>query len=127
MRTRRIAVGAILVLATIVAIAEIGAIWAKRQIVDTQNWTDTSTEIFANEKVRDGLGTYLVQQLYASAPIEDGLKQALPPQLQPLAGPASSGLRRVAEEQAPKILGTDAALQAWRRANERAHALFLRI
>src|SRR4051812_49758127 len=108
MRTRRVAVGAILVLATIVAIAEIGAIWAKRQIVDTQNWTDTSTEILANEKVRDALGTYLVQQLYSAAPIEDGLRQALPPRLQPLAGPASSELRKVAEEQAPKVLGTAA-------------------
>lgn len=127
MRTRRIAVGAILVLATVVAIAEIGAIWAKRQIVDTQNWTDTSTEILANQKVRDALGTYLVQQLYSAAPVEDGLRQALPPRLQPLAGPASSELRKVAEEQAPKVLGTAAALSAWRRANERGHELFLRV
>src|SRR5205085_8365030 len=93
------------------------AIWAKRQVADTDNWVDTSTEVFANQKVREGLGTYLVQQLYASAPIENGLREALPPRLQPLAGPASSGLRRVAEDQAPKLLGTAAALNAWQKAN----------
>jgi hypothetical protein len=127
MRARRVAVGAILVLATLVGTLLVFAIWAKRQVANTDNWVDTSTEVFANQKVREGLGTYLVQQLYASAPIEQGLRDALPPRLQPLAGPASSGLRRVAEDQAPKVLGTAAALNAWEKANREGHKLLLKV
>jgi hypothetical protein len=127
MRARRWGVGAILVLATIVATVTIFAIWAQRQVADTDNWTDTTTQLLENEKVRNALGTYLVQELFAAAPIEDGLRNALPPNLQPLAGPAAAGLRQVAQRNAPRVLGTTAALNAWSTANERGHALLLKI
>jgi hypothetical protein len=127
MRARRWGVGAILVLATIVATVLIFAIWAQRQVADTDNWTDTTTQLLENEKVRDALGTYLVQELFAAAPIEDSLRNALPPNLQPLAGPAAAGLRQVAQRNAPRVLGTTAALNAWRTANERGHTLLLKI
>jgi hypothetical protein len=127
MRARRIGVGAILVLATIVATITIFAIWAQRQVADTDNWTDTTTQLLENENVRNALGTYLVQELFAAAPIEDSLRNALPPNLQPLAGPAAAGLRQVAQRNAPRVLGTTAALNAWRTANERGHTLLLKI
>jgi hypothetical protein len=83
MRARRVGGGAILVLATVVATVLIFAIWANRQVADTDNWTDTTTELLENENVRDALGTYLVQELFAAAPIEDSLRNALPPNCSP--------------------------------------------
>jgi hypothetical protein len=127
MRARRWGVGAILVLATIVATAGILAIWAQRQVVNTDNWTETSSELLENEKVRDALSTYLVQELYAAAPVEQGIRDALPPRLAPLAGPAAAGLREVAQRNAPRVLGSTAALTAWRKANREGHALLLRL
>ena len=127
MRARRLGVGAILVLATVVAIITIFAVWANRQIADTDNWTDTTTQLLENEKVRDALGTYLVQELFVAAPIEDSVRNALPPRLAPLAGPATAGLREVAQRNAPRVLGSTAALNAWSTANERGHALLLKI
>jgi hypothetical protein len=112
MRARRVGVGAILVLATIVATITIFAIWAQRQVADTDNWTDTTTQLLENENVRNALGTYLVQELFAAAPIEDSLRNALPPNLQ---------------RNAPRVLGTTAALNAWRTANEQGHTLLLKI
>ena len=93
-------------LATIVATVTIFAVWANRQIANTDNWTDTTTQLLENENVRDALGTYLVQELFTAAPIEDSLRNALPPQLQPLAGPAAAGLRQVAERNAPRVLSS---------------------
>ena len=58
------------------------------------------------------------RELFAAAPIEEGLRNALPPNLAPLAGPATAGLRKPADDNAPKVLGSAAALEAWRRANE---------
>lgn len=114
-------------LATIVATVTIFAVWAQRQVADTDNWTDTTTQLLENEKVRDALGTYLVQELFAAAPIEDSLRNALPAQLQPLAGPAAAGLRQVAQRNAPRVLGSAAALNAWSTANRRGHVLLLKI
>ena len=45
MRARRWGVGAILVLATIVATVTILAVWAQRQVANTDNWTDTTTQL----------------------------------------------------------------------------------
>jgi hypothetical protein len=127
MRARRWGVGAILVLATVVATALILSIWAKRQVVSTDNWTDTSVQLLENEKVRNALGTYLVQEVFAAAPIEDSVRNALPPRLQPLAGPAVAGLREAAQNNAPRLLGSTAALNAWRKANREGHTLLLRV
>ena len=114
-------------LATIVATVTILAVWAQRQVANTDNWTDTTTQLLENEKVRDALGTYLVQELFAATPIEDSVRTALPPRLAPLAGPATAGLREVAQRNAPRVLGSAAALKAWRTANRRGHVLLLKI
>src|SRR5215216_1002080 len=127
MRARRLGVGAILVVATMVATVTIFAVWAQRQVADTDNWTDTATQLLENEKVRDALGTYLVQELFVAAPVEDGIRNALPPRLAPLAGPAAAGLKEVADRNAPRVLGSAAALKAWRTANERGHTLLLKV
>ena len=44
-----------------------------------------------------------------------------------LAKPAAAGLKQVAQRNAGRVLGTDAALQAWEQANERAHSTLIRI
>jgi putative oligomerization/nucleic acid binding protein len=127
MRTRRIAVGAILAVATVVFTLAIVATWANRQVVDTDNWTETSEEVLANDQVRESLGNFLVQQLFAAAPIEDSVRQALPPRLQPLAGPAVAGLREAAQRNTPRLLGTAAALNAWKSANRAAHKTLIKV
>src|SRR4051794_21998236 len=127
MRTRRIAVGAILAVATVVFTLGIVATWANRQVVDTDNWTDTSEQVLANDQVRQSLSNFLVQELFAAAPIEDSVRQALPPRLQPLAGPAVAGLREAAQRNTPRLLGTAAALNAWKHANRAAHKTLIKV
>jgi hypothetical protein len=43
--------------------------------------------------------------------------EVLPPELTRLAGPAAAGLMEIARRNAPRLLGTDAALTAWEEAN----------
>jgi hypothetical protein len=50
----------------------------------------------------------------------------LPPVLQPLAGPAAAGLKEIARRNAPRLLGSAAALTAWQEANRAAHETLLR-
>jgi hypothetical protein len=102
-------------------------LWAERQALDTDEWVDTSAELLEDEEIRTALGVALVDSLYDSAAVREGLEQRLPPELDRLAAPASAALKEVARRNAPRVLGTEPALNAWRRANEAAHATLLAI
>src|SRR5688572_3307271 len=84
---------ALVVLASILAFAAILAVWANRQLLNTDNWTDTSTELLENRVIRDQVALYLVDQLYANVDVSAELEAGLPERLQPLAGPAAGALR----------------------------------
>lgn len=127
MRARRIAVGVLLVLGTLFWTGFGLGLWANRQALDTDEWVDTSAELLEDEEIRTALGVALVDSLYDSASVREGLEQRLPPELDRLAAPASAALKEVARRNAPRVLGTEAALNAWRRANEAAHATLLAI
>ena len=127
MRARRIAVGVLLVLGTLFWTGFGLGLWAERQALDTDEWVDTSAELLEDEEIRTALGVALVDSLYDSASVREGLEQRLPPDLDRLAAPASAALKEVARRNAPRVLGTEAALNAWRRANEAAHATLLAI
>ena len=91
-------------LASIIAFAAILAVWANRQVLNTDNWTNTSTELLENRQIRDQLAGYLVDQLYANVDVAGELREALPERLQPLAGPAAGGLRQLADRAAAGVL-----------------------
>jgi hypothetical protein len=124
---KRTAVVVLLVLATLVWTVGGLALWANRQVLDTKNWVQTSDRLLRDEAIRTALSTALLDRLFQNKPVETRLREQLPPQLQPLVGPVASGLRQVATQRAPQILGSAAALTAWEKANEGAHRAFLKV
>jgi hypothetical protein len=126
-RGRRIGVALLLVLGTLFWAGLGLGIWAKRQALDTNNWVTTSSRLLENERIRTALGLYLVDSLYGSAAVEDRLREVLPPRLDRLAAPAAAGLKEVARRNAPRLLGSAAALDAWRSANRAAHDTLLKV
>jgi hypothetical protein len=117
----------LLVLATLLWTVGIVAVWSQRQLLDTENWVQTSDRLLENEEIRDALSTAILQRIYASAPVENRLRETLPENLKPLAGPIAAGLREVANRNAPKVLGSAAAMTAWETANRSAHRALLRV
>jgi hypothetical protein len=124
---KRTGVVILLVLATLLWTVGIVSVWAQRQMLDTQNWVQTSDRLLENEQIREALSTAILQRVYASAPVETRLRESLPPNLQPLAGPLAAALREVANRNAPKVLGTAAAQTAWEKANRAAHTQLVRV
>jgi hypothetical protein len=124
---RRTVIVVLLTLATLVWTAGGLALWANRQMLDTQNWVNTSDALLRDESIRTALSNALLDRLYQSAPVETRVRQSLPPQLQPLAAPAAAAVRQAATPRVPEILGTDAALAAWEKANVGAHKALLKI
>jgi hypothetical protein len=124
---RRIGVTTLLILGTLFWTAFGLGLWAKRQALDTNNWVETSDQLLENEPIRTALGVYVVDKLYDSAAVQAQLEEALPPRLQGLAGPAAAGLKEIAQRNAPRVLGSAAALKAWEAANRTAHSELLNI
>jgi Short C-terminal domain len=116
----RIWVRVILVLATVLAVFAIFAVWANRQLLNPTNWAKTSTALLQKETIRTALSGYLIDQLYANVDVPGQLKSGLPTQLKPLAGPISGGLHNLAEQGAEKALAIPRVQNIWRKANHAA-------
>src|SRR5207248_1906719 len=69
---------------TVLAVLAILAVWANRQLLNPDNWANTSAKLLEHAAVRDATSNYLVNQLYANVDVAGELKSRLPPQLQQL-------------------------------------------
>jgi hypothetical protein len=124
--SRRRALPLVLIaIATLLAFLAIFAVWANRQLLDTDNWTETSSELLENEAIREQISVFLVDELYANVDVQARIAEALPARAQPLAGPAASGLRGLVENGVTALLGRPRPQELWEQANRRAHTRFL--
>jgi hypothetical protein len=112
-------------LAVLVTIASVLTIWAKRQALDTSQWTRTSTQLLESREIRSTLATFLVDELYVGVDVPGALERALPDRLDPLAGPAAAAVRELAIDQAESLLASSAVQDLWAQANRAAHEAFL--
>jgi hypothetical protein len=126
-RRHRVLVGTLFALATIIGFVAVLAVWANRQILNTDNWTNTSSKVLADQDVQGAVAAYAVNQLFSSGQVQAKVRAELPAQLQGLAGPISGGLEALARQVAPDVLGSQKVQDAWRQANHAAHAAFMRI
>jgi hypothetical protein len=126
-RARRRTVKALVVLGSILAFLSVFAIWVERQALNTNDWVDTSGRLIQNEKIREAVGNYLVDQLYANVNIKKELEGILPGEVKKLAGPVSGGLRSVGGDGADKLLETSTAQELWKDANRATHEQLLAV
>ncbi len=119
--------GTLVVLGAILIFVSIWAIWAERQGLRTDRFTETSDELIQREVVRSALATYAVDQLYEEVDVQRELRRLLPDEADRAAGPAAAGLRGLAETAAQEVMGTDQFQDLWRQANRAAHDQFRNI
>src|SRR3954453_243488 len=127
-RTRsshRITASVLVVVGTIATFLAIAAIWVNRQALDTDNWTDASSQMLENKAIRTALSGFLVDQLYANVDVAGEIRSALPPRAQPLAAPAAGAVRDLAERASNELLQRPRVQALWEQANRRAHERFL--
>ncbi|HET7296055.1 MAG TPA: hypothetical protein VFI66_02880, partial [Gemmatimonadales bacterium] len=126
-RARRIWVKVIIWGTSVLAVLAIFAIWANREMLNANNWADTSTKLLQNAQVREATINYLVDQLYANVNVEEELKKRLPTNVQALAGPLAGGLRGLATQVGNKALENARVQEAWKNANRAAIQTFVNI
>jgi hypothetical protein len=126
-RERRWLVRLIIGVATVLAVVAIFAVWANRQLLNPNNWANTSTKLLQNEKIRAATSNYLVNQLYANVNVSEELKSRLPKELKPLAAPVAGALQNVAVTAAERALANARVQEVWRKANHAADQTFIAI
>ncbi len=126
-RGRRISVRTLIVVATILGILSVFATWANRQLLDTNQWTKTSSDLLENKAIRDQVALYLTDQLYANVDVTGELQSRLPDNLKLLAPAAAAGLRNLVDSAAQDALARPAVQTAWEDANRNAHKTLVKI
>lgn len=118
---------ALLIVATLLTFVAIFSVWINRQALNTNNWVTTSDKLLQNKDVQSQLSIFLADQLFANVDVQAELQKALPPRLQPLAGPAAGGLHQLAPQVAQRALATPQVQNLWSEANRAAHETLLKI
>jgi hypothetical protein len=126
-RERRGVVVTLIVFASLLAFIAAFAIWANRQLLETDTWSNTSSELLENPDIRSQVADYMVDTLYANVDVQAELQTALPPRLQPLAGPAAAGIRQLATQLANRALERPRVQQLWEDANRAAQSTLLKV
>ncbi len=120
-------INAIFVLAVILGVFAVLAVWVNRQVLNTNNWTNTSSRLLADPKIQTAVGDLLVNELFTQVDVAKELKSVLPSEVEGLAAPAADGLRTLATQIAPQVLATAEVQSAWRTANRTAQLQLLEI
>ncbi len=95
--------------------------WLDSQLLDTDQWVDTSAEMLQSPEIRSAVAGFAVEELYANVDVEAELEEVLPKDFKGLSGIAAGGLRQVADQGAEQALALPQVQAAWERANETAH------
>jgi hypothetical protein len=117
----------LIAIGSLLAVISIFALWANRQLLNTDNWTDTSTELLEDDDIRGQISIFLTDQLYANVDVQAQIQTALPPRAQALAGPAAGALRDVTVRVVTGLLQRPRVQGLWEEANRRAHERLLQV
>ncbi|HWI22932.1 MAG TPA: hypothetical protein VNT22_10010 [Baekduia sp.] len=124
---RRKTVRVLLVLGVVLGVIALLSVWVNRQLLNHENWADTSTAVLEDRAVSEQMSTFLVDQAYANVDVAALVESGLPPRAKPLAGPVAGGLRTLSERATLQILQRPRVQQAWRVANDVTAKQFLAI
>jgi hypothetical protein len=120
-RGRRIAVWALVVLASLIGLVAILTTWVNRQMLDNRSWEDASRELIQDPEVRAALSVYLVNQLYDNVDVSETLQERLPPNLSGLAAPLAGALREPSARGVEFMLARPRIQELWVNSSTAAH------
>jgi hypothetical protein len=124
----RILVPLLVALGGVLTVLAVFAVWAERQVLNTDEWVNTSSELLQDDKIQAALQTYLVDQLFENVDVQAEVAAQLPPgRAQLLAGPIKGALEQLANEVAQRALDSPRLQAAWEQANRTAHELLLNL
>jgi hypothetical protein len=123
----RITVRILVVAAAVLAFLAIFTSWLDRQLLDTDEWVDTSGRLLEDQAISDAVADYSVDQLYANVNVTRLIKKRLPDGLEQAAAPAAAGVREVGTRAAERAFQSTRVQNLWKDANRVAHTQLVAI
>ena len=123
----RITVRVLAALASVLAFLAIFTSWLDRQLLDTDEWVDTSGRLLEDKAISDAVATYSVDQLYANVNVPALIKKRLPDGLDQAAAPAAAGVRQLGTDAAKRAFQSTRVQNLWQDANRVAHTQLVAI
>lgn len=117
--------GLLLVVATVLAVVAIGAVWAERQLLDTGVWTAGAVEVVHDPAVERVTAEFLADQVIAQQQAAREARDLLPEQLRALADADSSAAHAVVERTARQAIASGSLDAAWERTMRDTHRQFV--
>jgi hypothetical protein len=98
------------------------AVWLRSELLDTDNYVETVAPLARNEDIVDALSVRITNTLFDNLDVESLVADALPSQVQFIAGPVTSELRDFTEDAARRFFESEEFQTLWDEVNRRAHA-----
>jgi hypothetical protein len=133
-RARTISAVFLITLSCLLAPLSVAAVWASRQVSDTDRYVATVAPLADDPAVQravaDAVATEIFKQIdlpgitrqAMDALAENGVPPAVAANLAALSGPLSNGIESFTRTQINKIVASPAFARLWRQANRTAHA-----
>jgi hypothetical protein len=121
-RGRTAAMWVLLALAGLLLLLSSFAVWVNRVALNTQTFTDTSSELLADDAIRSAVATRAVDELYASVDVQAEIESQLPKDFKSLAGLASAGVRQASYQVVDRALEQPSLQKLFAVALEQAHS-----
>lgn len=126
-KRRSVLVSALLVLTTLILLVTSLTVWSKRQLLDTDNFTESSGKLLANDEIRTALSARLVDLLDQRIDLTTQLREQLPPRVQAAAPLAAATIRNAAGRVIDAFLTTAQAQQLWEQVVRRSHMALVNV
>jgi hypothetical protein len=124
---RKWAVGILIFLGVILLTLANVAFWAYFTLLNTPGWVAAVGPLSKDPDVAGLVSQYAVGQLFEGVDIQGIAAEALPPELQILAGPLAMGLEQLADEAVTRLIMTDAFNSVWVAVNRTGHGIVMDI
>jgi hypothetical protein len=103
------------------------AFWAGFTLLNTNGWVAAVGPLTKDPTVSGLISQEVVSGLFEGADIEETAKEALPPKLQPLAGPLVVGLEQVADQAVNSLIVSDGFNNVWVALNRTSHTIVMNV
>jgi hypothetical protein len=113
--------------AAVVAVVALLGTWVDRQLLDNDQWTETSAALLRDDDVRNPIADAIAAEVANGSRATAALEDVLPPRLQPLAPQAGALVREAAQRATERLLDAPRVQQLWVDANRVTHEQFVEI
>jgi len=124
---RKWGVGLLIFLGAVFLLLANLAFWAWFTLLNTNGWVAAVGPLTQDPAVSEMISQYVVSELFEGTDIQATAAEALPPKLQPLAGPLVVGLEQVADQVVNALIVSDGFNNVWVGVNRVGHTAVMKV